>query len=81
MVVKVLTEATNVLKYCIGSEGGMDLALAVGVLGVDCAAGVDKVYTWTVEGRCKLCFSSSSTTSFPLPSSVSIGEFFSFFSH
>ena len=67
----------------------MALASAAGVLGVDCAAGVGKVYTWLVEGVAgsgllvawAVGFWGSSISSFPLPSSVSIGEVSSFFSH
>ena len=45
---------------------------------IGCAAGrIYTGYTGSVEGRCKLRYWGSSTTSFPLPSSVSIGEFFS----
>ena len=31
--------ATNFLKFCVGSKGGMALASAAGVLGWDCDAG------------------------------------------
>ena len=40
--------ATNFLKYCIGSANGM--ALAVGVLGVDCAASLGRMCTWSRKG-------------------------------
>ena len=72
--------ATNFLKFCrAGSVDGM--AFVVGVSSVECVASVGRIYTWSVEGRCKLCFWSSSTASLPLPSSVNIGEVSSFFSH
>ena len=35
--------ATNFLKFCVGSKGGM--AFVVGVLGVDCVAGEGRIYT------------------------------------
>ena len=72
--------ATNFLKYCTSSEGGMALASAAGAgaSGIGYAAcRIYIVYTWSVEGRCKFCSWGSSTTSFPLPSSFNIGEFFS----
>ena len=67
----------------------MASALAIGVLGVDCVAGIGKIYTWSVEGVAGsgllvawvVGFWGSSISSFPLPSSVSIGEVSSFFSH
>ena len=45
---KVWTKATNFLKFCTGSDG-LALALAVGVLGVDCAAGEGRIYTGSGE--------------------------------
>ena len=40
--------ATNLLNfYSTGSA--IDVAFVVGVLGVDCVAGVGKMYTWSVE--------------------------------
>ena len=36
--------ATNFFKFCISSDE-LALALAEGVLGVDCAAGEGKIYT------------------------------------
>ena len=73
--------ATNFLKYCTGSADRLASALAAGSLGVDCAAGVCRIYTGSVASRCKLCFWGSSTTSFPLPPSVNNGDIASFFSH
>ena len=40
--------ATNFLKYCTGSADRM--ASAVGVLGVECAAGVDRMCIRSGEG-------------------------------
>ena len=41
--------ATNFLKLL--SQGSANwVAFGVGVLGVDCVAGVGKMYTWSVEG-------------------------------
>ena len=80
--------ATNFLKFCVGSKGGM--AFVVGALGVDCAAGVGcaagRIYTSSEEGASgsgllvawAVDFWGSSISSFPLPSSVSIGEVFCF---
>ena len=77
--------ATNFLKYCTCSADGM--ALAVGVSGVECAAGVGKTCIRSGEGAAgseprgsglRISFWGSSTTSFPLPSSVSNGEIASF---
>ena len=73
--------ATNFLKYCISSADGM--ALAVGVSGVECAAGVGKMCIRSGEGAAgsepresglRIGFWGSSTTSFLLPSSVSKGR-------
>ena len=80
---------TSFLRFCRAGSDGLALALAAGVLGVDCAAGVGRVYTWSVEGATgsgllvawAVGFWGSSISSFPLPSSVSIGEVSSFFSH
>ena len=82
---KVLTKATNFLKYCTGSADGMDFA--VGTSRVGCAAG--RVYTRLGEGASGsglfmawvVDFWGFSISSFPLPSSVSIGEVSFFFSH
>ena len=41
---------TSFLRFCRAGNDGLALALAAGVLGVDCAAGVGTVYTWSVEG-------------------------------
>ena len=74
------TVATNFLKFCrAGSANGV--AFPVGASGVGCAAG--RIYTGSGsgEGKCKLCFWSSSTASFPLLSTVNIGEVSSFSSH
>ena len=38
------------MKICTGSADGMASALATGVLGVDCVAGIGRIYTWSVEG-------------------------------
>ena len=75
------------------------MALILGVLGVECAAGVGKMCTGSGEGATgsvlfgawvvalgfnfvgsglRIGFWGSSTTSFPLPSSVSNGEIASF---
>ena len=56
---------------------------------MDCAVGVGRVYTWSIEGATgnrllvawAVGFWGSSISSFPLPSSVNIGKFYSFFSH
>ena len=49
VVEKFYTVATNFLKFCMaGSADGV--AFVVGVLGVDCAACVGRIYTWSVEG-------------------------------
>ena len=53
---------------------------------MDCAAGEGRVYTWSVKGAVgngmlvalTVGFWGSSISSFPLPSSVSIGEVYSF---
>ena len=71
----------NFLKFCTSGADGLASALATGASRIDCAACVCRIYTGSVEGKCKLCFWGSSTTSFPLPSSVSNGEIASFFSH
>ena len=81
--------AISFLRFCKADSDGLALALATGVLGVDCAVGVGRVYTWLVEGAASsgllvawaVGFWGSSISSFPLPSSVSIGEVSSFFSH
>ena len=53
-------------------------AAGAGSPGISCATGRAYTgYTRSVEGKCYLCSWGSSTTSFPLSSSVSIGEFFS----
>ena len=83
--------ATNFLKFCSIANDGLALALAAGVgsSGIGCAAG--RIYTgsgmflgWAVAlGSkymgigCRISFWGSSPASFPLTSSVSIGEFFS----
>ena len=41
--------ATNVLKFFKAGIANW-VAFVVGVLGVDCAASVGKMYTWSVEG-------------------------------
>ena len=41
--------ATNFLMLCSTSSAN-GVAFVVGVLGVDCVAGVGKMYTWSVEG-------------------------------
>ena len=41
--------ATNFLNFC-RTGSAIDVAFVVGVLGVDCVAGVGKMYTWSVEG-------------------------------
>ena len=48
VVAKFCTVATNLLKFCMAGSDG--LAFVVGVLGLDCVAGVGKIYTWSVEG-------------------------------
>ena len=77
--------ATNFLKFfSIGSDG---VAFLVGASGVGCAVG--RVYTRAGEGASgsglfmawAVDFWGFSISSFPLPSSVSIGEVSSFFSH
>ena len=40
---------TNFLNFC-RTGSAIDVAFVVGVLGVDCVAGVGKMYTWSVEG-------------------------------
>ena len=40
---------TNFLNFC-RTGSAIDVAFVVGVLGVDCVAGVGKMYTWLVEG-------------------------------
>ena len=80
VVAQVGIVATNLLKFCRAcSVDGM--AFVVGVSGVECAAGVGRICTWSVEGRCKLCFWSSSSVSLSLPSLINIREVSSFFSH
>ena len=37
--------ATNFLNFC-RTGSAIDVAFVVGVLGVDCVAGVGKMYTW-----------------------------------
>ena len=73
--------ATNFLKYCTSSADGM--ALAIGVSGVECAAGVGRMCIGSAEGAAgseprgsglRIGFWGSCTTSFPLPSSVSKGR-------
>ena len=73
--------ATNFLTFCTSGADGLASTLAVGASGIDCVVGVGRIYTGSVEGRCKFCFWGSSTASFPLPSSVSNGEIASFFSY
>ena len=81
--------ATSFLRFCRAGSDGLALALAAGVLDVDCATSVGSVYTWSVEGAAgsgllvawAVGFWGSSIYSFPLPSSISIGEVSSFFSH
>ena len=77
--------ATNFLKFfSIVSD---EVAFLVGASGVGCAAG--RVYTRSGEGASgsglfmawTVDFWGFSISSFPLPSSVSIGEVSSFFSH
>ena len=88
VVAKARTLATNFLMFSTRSDG-LALALGAGVLGVDCAAGEDRVYTWSIKGAAgngllvalAVGFWGSFVSSFPLPSSVSIGEVSSFFSH
>ena len=72
---------TNFLKYCIGSADGM--TLAVGVLGVECVVGVGRMCIRSGEGAAsseprgsglRIGFWGSSTTSFPLSSSISKGR-------
>ena len=41
--------ATNFLNFC-RTGIAIDATFVVGVLGVDCVAGVGKMYTWSVEG-------------------------------
>ena len=41
--------ATNFLNFC-RTGSAINVAFVVGVLGVDCVAGVGKMYTWSVEG-------------------------------
>ena len=74
--------ATNFLRFF--KTGSARLALVVGALGFECAAGV--VYTRSGEGAYgsgvfvawAVDFWGFSISSFPLPSSVSIGEVSSF---
>ena len=73
--------ATNFLQFCASGANGLASTLAAGASGIDCAAGVGRIYTGSVEGRCKLCFWGSSNAFFPLPFSVSNGEIAYFFSH
>ena len=79
--------ATNFLKFCsIDSYG---VAFVVGTSEVECAAGVGKMSTLSVEGatgsgllvgnRFKTSSWGSSIVSFPLPSSVIKGRISSFF--
>ena len=42
---KLYTEATNLLKFCMGGSDGLDLALGVGAAGFDFAVGVWAVCT------------------------------------
>ena len=75
VVAKALTVATNFLMLC--STGSADgVAFVVGVLGVDCAAGMGTMQTESVGGRGKLFSLCSSTAS-----SVSNRGIASFFSH
>ena len=79
--------ATNFLKFCsIGSGDGMTFASAAGAgsSGKGCVAG--RVYTRSRKGASgsglfvawAVDFWGSSISSFPLPSSISIGEVSSF---
>ena len=79
--------ATSFLRFCrIGSDG---VAFVVGVLGVDCVVGGDRVYTWLVEGATGsghlvswvMGFWGSSLASFPLLSSLNKGRISSSFFH
>ena len=45
VVTKVCTVTTNFLKFCRVGIARLALALAAGVLDVDCAAGEDRIYT------------------------------------
>ena len=80
--------ATSFLKFCTGSADRM--TLAVGVPFVSCAAGLGRVCIGSREGVAgseprgsglRIGLWGSSTTSFPLPSSVNNTEIASFFSH
>ena len=42
--------ATDFLKFWTSGVDGLASALAVGASGVDCAAGVGRIYTGSVEG-------------------------------
>ena len=46
---KACTFTTNFLNFC-RTGSAIDVDFMVGVLGVDCVAGVGKMYTWSVEG-------------------------------
>ena len=47
---KFCTDATNLLKFCMAGNDGLDLALGTGAAGLDFAAGVGSMYTWLAEG-------------------------------
>ena len=86
VVAKACTVATNFLNFC-RTGSAIDVAFVVGVSGIGYAAG--RVYTWSGESASgsglfmarAVDFWGFSIFSFPLPSSVSIREVSSFFSH
>ena len=49
VVEKVCTVTTNFLKFCRASSARLALALAAGVLDVDCVAGEGRIYTGSGE--------------------------------
>ena len=79
--------ATNFLNFCRTCSAR--LALVVGASEVGCGAVEGRIYTWSVEGATGsgnfmawvVDFWGFSISSFPLPSSINIGEVSSFFSH
>ena len=77
--------AANFLRFCrAGNVDGM--AFAVGVSGVEYAAGEGRMYTWLVQGSGLLVawavgFWGSSPASFPLPSSLIKESIYSFLLH
>ena len=76
--------ATNFLQFCTGNADRV--AFIVGVSGVECAAGVGRMFIGSGRGNglmvaWPVSFWGSSPASFPLPSSLNKGRISSSFSH